>query len=172
MEITETLLQYAPTVAGLLGGPPAAAIASGIMAIAGKVLGVQTHEEMLVALQNADPIELMQIENSMMIRLQEIKLEEMRTQLHAVTSQIEAVNATMRAEASSTNWPTWTWRPFLGFIAGVQIFGTYFVLPLLHIPPPTLPPEVMIFYSAVLGAASWGHSMALKDPSNTAVTKG
>ena len=92
--------------------------------------------------------------------------------MDAANKQLESVNMTMRAEASSANWPTWTWRPFLGFIAGIQIFGTYFVLPLLHITPPTLPSEVMIFYSAVLGAASWGHSMAMKDPNNTAVTKG
>ena len=39
---------------------------------------------------------------------------------------------------------------------------------------PTVPTaeQEIAFYTAILGAASWGHSMALKDPSNTAITKG
>lgn len=172
MGFTETLFKYAPTVAGLLGGPPAAMVATGLLSIAGRVLGVEGETETLVAMQNANPSQMAQIENALLIRLKEIELEEIKAQLDSANKQIESVNATMRAESSAANWPTWTWRPFLGFIAGVQIFGTYFVLPLLGITPPTLPSEVMMFYTAILGAASWGHSMALKDPSNTAITKG
>lgn len=95
-------------------------------------------------------------------------------QLHlsAETARIQAVNATMQVEASAQHWPTFTWRPFLGFVAGIMIIGDYFLLPLFHVAPPPIPIEVWTFLSAVLGIASWGHSAALKDPTNTAVTKG
>lgn len=90
----------------------------------------------------------------------------------AETAQIESVNATMRVEAVSLNWPTFTWRPFLGFVAGTIILGDYFVLPLLKQPVPSVPVEVWTFLAAVLGIASWGHSKALTDTANTDVTHG
>ena len=118
MGFTETLFKYAPTVAGLLGGPPAAMVATGLLSIAGRVLGVEGETETLVAMQNANPSQMAQIENALLIRLKEIELEEIKAQLDSANKQIESVNATMRAESSAANWPTWTWRPFLGFIAG------------------------------------------------------
>ncbi|MBF0439375.1 MAG: hypothetical protein HQL93_09670 [Magnetococcales bacterium] len=90
----------------------------------------------------------------------------------AETAQIESVNATMRVEANAANWPTWTWRPFIGFVFATMIFGDYFVLPLLHIPVPVIPQEVFVAIMAILGVASWGHSKALADPNNAAVTRG
>lgn len=96
----------------------------------------------------------------------------LRMQLDAETARIQAVNQTMQAEAAAQHWPTFTWRPFLGFVAGVMIFGDYFLLPLMGIDSPYIPSEAWMFLSAVLGIASWGHSSALKDPSNTAITKG
>lgn len=96
----------------------------------------------------------------------------LRINVQAETAQIESVNATMRAEAGAANWPTWTWRPFIGFVFGTMIFGDYFLLPLLHIQPPAIPSEVFMAIMAILGVASWGHSKAMADPSNTAVTRG
>ncbi|MBF0260442.1 MAG: hypothetical protein HQL97_01220 [Magnetococcales bacterium] len=90
----------------------------------------------------------------------------------AAAQEIQEVNETMRAEASAAHWPTWTWRPFIGFVTGVMLLGVYFLLPLLHISPPSVPQEVWVMLMAILGVASWGHSKALADPSNTAVTKG
>ena len=172
MGITETLFKYAPTVAGFLGGPPAALIASGLVSIAGKVLGVEGHEETLAALTDANPEQMAQIENAFVIRIKEIDLDRIKAQLDAANKQIESINLTMRAESASNNWPTFTWRPYLGFSAGTMILGDYLVLPLLRIPVPAVPVEVWTFLAAVLGIASWGHSKALTDTTNTAVTKG
>lgn len=88
------------------------------------------------------------------------------------TLQIQAVNATMQAESMAANWPTYTWRPFLGFIAGTMILGNYFIMPMFGMVPAVVPPEVWLFLSAVLGVASYGHSKALADPNNHAVTRG
>ena len=90
----------------------------------------------------------------------------------AETAQIQAVNATMQAEAGSANWPTWTWRPFIGFMFGLMTGGVYFIMPMFHIVPPAIPQEVFMAYMAILGVASWGHSKALADPNNNAVTRG
>ena len=95
----------------------------------------------------------------------------LQAQLAAETAQIESVNATMRTEADSKNWPTWTWRPFIGFVFGTMCFGDYFILPLLGIESPKLPQEMFVAFMAILGVASWGHSMALKDPTNS-INKG
>src|SRR3990167_10563882 len=54
--------------------------------------------------------------------------------------QIEAVNATMQAEAKSEHWAQWLWRPFNGFSFGVTVPAVYVVLPLLKIPPPAISP--------------------------------
>jgi hypothetical protein len=88
------------------------------------------------------------------------------------TLQVQSVNTTMQAEASAANWPTYTWRPFLGFISGVMILGNYFLLPLFGKQSVIVPMEAWMFLSAVLGLASHGHSKALADPTNTAVTRG
>ena len=171
-KLYDFISKAAPTVAGLLGGPPAALVASGLMEIAGKVLGVSGGSETFTALQNADPEQLAQIENALIIRLRELEIAELTTRLTEATKQIESVNQTMRSESVAVNWPTWTWRPFLGFVAGVMILGDYFILPLAGIPVPMIPVEVWTFLAAVLGIASFGHSKALADPSNHAVTKG
>jgi hypothetical protein len=68
---------------------------------------------------------------------------------------IEAINTTMQAEAAAEHWPTYSWRPYNGFLFGTTIFGSYFILPLLHIPVPSIPEYVWIAWGAVLGIASW-----------------
>jgi len=75
--------------------------------------------------------------------------------LAAETHRINAVNDTMQVEANSEHWAQWMWRPFVGFIFGTSFFGVYFVLPLVHLPVPSIPSEAWMMIGAVLGVASW-----------------
>ena len=113
-----------------------------------------------------------------------IKLAEIDAALrtHAIDSGIDLerlalqnasdVNKTMQAEASSEHWPSYSWRPFCGFIFGAMFLGTYFVLPLLKIPVPMVPVEAWAAMGSVLGIASWFRGKAQADPANPAMTKG
>lgn len=82
------------------------------------------------------------------------------------------VNKTMQAEAASEHWPTYTWRPFVGFVFGIMIFGCYFILPLLHIPTPTVPSEAWIAMGGVLGVASFFRGKMQADPTIPTNNKG
>ncbi|PMY13752.1 hypothetical protein C1X42_32665, partial [Pseudomonas sp. FW305-BF8] len=65
------------------------------------------------------------------------------------------VNDTMQAETKGEHWPTYTWRPFNGFVVGIMAFGCYFVLPLCKLPVPSIPTEVWLMFGGILGVASW-----------------
>lgn len=84
----------------------------------------------------------------------------LRIQVDAEQKEMESVNATMRAEASADHWPTYSWRPFVGFVFGVMILGDYFVIPLLQpsmkgLAVPDIPGNVWLAIGGILGAASW-----------------
>lgn len=86
------------------------------------------------------------------------KLEEFNS------ANLIAVNKTMQVEAISEHWPSYSWRPFVGFIFGVTFFGTYFVLPLAHIPVPSIPSEAWLSIGGILGVASYFRGKAQADP--------
>jgi uncharacterized membrane protein YdcZ (DUF606 family) len=82
----------------------------------------------------------------------------------AETQVILAVNATMQVEAKSDHWPTYAWRPFVGFVFGTMFLGVYFVLPLAHLPVPQVPTEAWMAIGGVLGVASFFRGKAQADP--------
>lgn len=77
---------------------------------------------------------------------------------------ILAVNNTMQVEAKAEHWPTYGWRPFIGFSFGGYITSMW-VLPLFHITPITLGPDLVMAIGAILGVASWFRGKAQADPS-------
>lgn len=95
----------------------------------------------------------------------------LRIAVDAERAAIEAVNATMRAESASEHWPTYSWRPFIGFMFGSYV-GSMFILPLLHIQPVTLSPDLTIAIGSVLGVASWFRGKMQADPSIQTVNRG
>lgn len=82
------------------------------------------------------------------------------------------INATMQAETTAEHWPSYSWRPFCGFVFGVTFFGVYFILPLLKLPVPVVPTEAWMSIGAVLGVASWFRGKAQADPNNSMPVKG
>jgi len=82
------------------------------------------------------------------------------------------INSTMRAESASEHWPSYSWRPFIGFIFGIMAFSCYFVLPLMHITPPAVPESVWLSFGAILGVASWHRGKMQADPNIPTSNKG
>jgi hypothetical protein len=158
-----TVGKYAPLLGTLIGGPAGPAI--GAMISAGLGVG-NDPTEVAQALQiNPDvAVKLKQIESDNKIELQKLVVQSEANRLAADTSAILAVNATMQAEAKSDHWPTYTWRPFVGFVFGVMFLGVYFVLPLMRMPVPTVPTEAWFAIGGVLGVASWFRGKAQADP--------
>lgn len=170
-DLAQTIGKVAPTIGSLLGGSVGASV-GGLISTA---LGVDnTPSAVSVALMN-DPqtmIKIKELENSHEERLKEIQLEENRLDAQQATQAISDVNKTMQAEAASEHWPTYSWRPFNGFLYGITIFGCYVVLPLAHIPVPEIPTEVWMGWSAILGVASYFRGKAQADPSIVTNNKG
>lgn len=80
------------------------------------------------------------------------------------TRNLEAVNKSIQAEAAAEHWPSYSWRPYNGFLFGTTIFGCYFVLPLLKYPVPVVPLEVWATWGGILGIASYFRGKAAADP--------
>jgi hypothetical protein len=162
-DLTSTVGKFAPLLGTLIGGPAGTAI--GAMVASGLGVG-STPDEVSQALTiNPDAaVKLKQIEADRQVELQKLLVQSEANRLAADTSAILAVNTTMQAEAKSDHWPTYTWRPFVGFVFGVMFLGVYFVLPLLKMPVPAVPTEAWFAIGGVLGVASWFRGKAQADP--------
>lgn len=162
-DLAGTVGKFAPLLGTLIGGPAGTAI--GAMVSAGLGVG-NTPNEVAQALQiNPDAaVKLRQIQSDNQIELQKLLVQSEANRLAADTSTILAVNATMQAEASADHWPTYSWRPFVGFVFGIMFLGVYFVLPLARLPVPAVPTEAWLAIGGVLGVASWFRGKAQADP--------
>lgn len=78
-------------------------------------------------------------------------------------SIILAVNTTMQVEAKAEHWPTYGWRPFIGFSFGAYI-SSLWLLPLFKVTPVMLTPDITMAIGAILGVASWFRGKAQADP--------
>lgn len=162
-DVAPKVAAAAPILGTLLGGPAGAAV-GGLIASA---LGTAADPEDVSKVLTTNPdaaVKLRQIEAERSVKLQELLVAAEQNRLTAETSQIQAVNATMQAESKADHWPTYTWRPFVGFVFGVTFFGTYFMLPLLKLPVPVVPFEAWACIGAVLGVASWYRGKMQADP--------
>lgn len=170
-DIAKVVGSSAPLLGGLLGGPAGAAIGS----IVSNALGTgNTPDEVSQALAvNPDAaVKLKQIEATRQVELQTLMVQVEANRLAADTAAIQAVNETMRAEGKGEHWPTYSWRPFCGFVFGAMFVGVYFILPLLRLPVPVVPVEAWLSMGGVLGVASWYRGKAQADPANAMPIQG
>jgi hypothetical protein len=161
----------APMLGGLLAGPAGSAIGS----VVASALGVgATPDAVLEALKSSPDaaVKLREIEASQSVQLQSLLVRSEENRLAAETAAALAVNATMQAEAGADHWPTYSWRPFCGFVFGTMFLGVYFVLPLAKVPVPVIPTEAWLAIGGVLGAASYFRGKAQADPRVTTDNRG
>jgi hypothetical protein len=181
------LKSLAPTAATLLGGP-----------LAG--LAVKFLADKLGA-----PAETVDAVNAAMSNLNEtpegrIKLAEIDAALrtHAIDAGVDLervaveaaanVNKTMQSEAASEHWPTYSWRPAIGFAVAANVGMTSITVALAYVTVIFLDrrAEVLNYLPAMIGAmaalvgvvapilgiASWFRGKAQADPNVATTNKG
>jgi uncharacterized membrane protein len=170
-DIATSIGKFAPLLGTVVGGPAGAAVGALISATLGTDNDPSAVQQALVS--NPDvALKLAQLESDQRVQLQTLAVTAEQNRLQAETSQLGAVNTTMQSEAVSEHWPTYSWRPFIGFIFGIMALGVYFVLPLLGITIPTIPTEAWMAFGAILGVASWHRGKMQADPLIPTINKG
>lgn len=163
--VTDAVKIALPWISTALGGP-LGGIAAGLV---GKALGMSDTSIDLVAekLSGMPPEQLASLkiaELNTKMEMQKAGFAHIQALEEFNTRNLEAVNKTMQVEAGAEHWPTYSWRPFNGFLFGTSIFGIYFLLPLFKVPVPVVPTEVWATWGAILGIASYFRGKAQADP--------
>jgi roadblock/LC7 domain-containing protein len=112
--IAETVGKYAPLVGTLLGGPAGATVG----AMVASALGTEATPSAVSQALQTNPeaaVKLAQIESDERVKLQELATEQAKSEMAAAVATASDVNKTMQSEAASEHWPTYTWRPAIGF---------------------------------------------------------
>jgi hypothetical protein len=171
---TDVVKLVLPWIGTALGGP----LGGGIATFAASKLGIS--DSSVKAVTEAisgmvgDPeqvAKLRSIEHEFQEHMAELgythieKLEELNTR------GIEAVNTTMQSESAAEHWPSYSWRPAIGFSFAAYITAQW-LLPLFHITPPVISSELMIAIGGILGVASWFRGKAQADPAVSISNKG
>lgn len=166
------LSQFVPQLAKwITGSDKAEAVAQKAIDIAQAVTGKQSGDEAVTALR-ADPALVLQYRQAVLA--QEVSFQQLAVQ------NADAINQTMRAEDASEHWPSYSWRPAIGFsfallalvggfTAAVAYIGVMFfsVKPeVLSYLPALLGAEaaIMATMAPVLGVASWFRGQMQADP--------
>ncbi|WP_176324417.1 hypothetical protein [Burkholderia vietnamiensis] len=171
--IAMALAQFAPMIAGWLGGSKAEDVATKVVGVAQAVTGQSAPDAALAALQ-ADPNLALQFQKAVLdqqAQLAQISADVTKAELAADAANAAAVNQTMQIEARSDHWPTYSWRPFVGFcfgvlalISGMTVACAYLGVMFLHADPKVLTDipgmlgaeaAVMATMAPVLGIASY-----------------
>ena len=167
-DIESQVANFSPLIGGLIGGPAGAAIGT----VVASALGTNNDPVSVQLALKTNPdaaVKLRQIEADQATQLQQLTVSAENNRLIASTAAIVAVNATMQGEAKSDHWPTYAWRPFVGFCFGIAWLGVYLVLPILRgyvpaIVQPVIPSEAWMAIGGVLGIASWFRGKMQSDP--------
>lgn len=118
-DVGQVLAKSAPYLGSILLGP----MGAGVGKVIADTLG--TSEDPAAVLQelNSNPeavLKLREIESNERIRTQELANALATKQLDSEVTAVQAINETMRAEAGSEHWQTYSWRPALGFAVAVN----------------------------------------------------
>lgn len=152
--VAEVVGKSAPVLGTLLGGPAGGVVGS----LIASTLGVGNNPvevSKAVSLNPEAAVKLAQLEFEQKSKLYELSVEQAKSEIAAMASVVADVNRTMRTEAKAERWPTYGWRPYIGFITGTMVFGVYFVLPLAKVPVPDVPESVWLMLGGILGVASF-----------------
>jgi hypothetical protein len=161
-DVAEKVSGFAPLLGGLLGGPAGATAGSIIASTLGT--GATPDAVSQALLTNPDAaVKIKQIESEQAVKLQELAVTAENNRLVAETTAAAAVNMTMQEEAKSDHWPTYGWRPYIGFMFGTYI-GSLWLLPLFGKQPITLSADITLAIGGILGVASWFRGKAQADP--------
>lgn len=168
-DIAGTVGKAAPLLGTLLGGPAGTAVG----AIIASTLGTGgSPAEVAQALANPDAmVKLREVEARRQVDLEGLATDLAKAQINAAAQNAGDVNKTMQAEAAAEHWPSYSWRPFIGFMFGLY-FASMWILPLLGKQPVPLTPDLTLAVGGILGIASWFRGKMQADPAVPTVNKG
>jgi hypothetical protein len=166
------LAKVVPEVVKWIGGDKAGAVAQRVVDVAQQVTSAPSGDAALKAIE-ADPNLALQFRKAILD--QSVALNQLATQNAA------DVNKTMQVESASNHWPTYSWRPAIGFaVAYVLVASASVVLlayggvilakrdpsPLAYIPAMLGAVAALLGAGAmpVLGIASWFRGRMQADP--------
>jgi hypothetical protein len=166
------LSQFVPKIIKWIAGDKAGTVAQKVIDVAQQVTGKPTGDQALAALQ-ADPSLVLQYQKA--ILEQEVTFEQLAVQNAA------DINKTMQTEAASEHWPTYSWRPAIGFATAIAIVLVVLVVviayggvilakrdpaPLSYIPAMIGAMGALLGATAapILGIASWYRGRMQADP--------
>jgi hypothetical protein len=169
--ILDTIKSVLPVIGTALGGPFGTAAAT---FIASKI-GVPdaTVEKVTAALAGMTPEQLAsykQLDNDFQAKMAEMGYDNVY-KIAQLNAQAQSdVNKTMQVEATSEHWPSYSWRPFIGFMFGLYV-ASLFILPLFKVSPVIMPSEMLLAIGGILGVASYFRGKAQADPAvqNTSI---
>lgn len=173
------LAQFVPQIAKwVTGSDKAADVAQKAVDIAQAVTGKPTGDEAVKALQ-ADPSLVLQYRQAVLA--QEVQFEQMAVQ------NASDINATMRAEVAAEHWPSYGWRPAIGFAVALSILACSITVVAAYVAamltgqtkaleflPGMLAAMAGVIgvASPILGIASWFRGKMQADPSIPTVNRG
>lgn len=174
------LSQFVPQLAKwLTGSDKAEQVAQKAIDIAQAVTGQPTGDLALKALQ-ADPNLVLQYRKAVLD--QEVTFQTLAVQ------NAKDINVTMQSEGASNHWPTYSWRPYIGFCfgtlalqCGLTVFVAYSGVmffnaksEILSYLPGMLGAEaaVMATMAPILGVASWFRGKMQADPQVSSDNRG
>lgn len=187
-DVADAVGRSAPLLGSLLAGPVGGAAG----AIVAAALGVDSTPDAVskaIAVNPDAAVKLRAIEADERVRLHELAAQVVITEAQAATDNAADVNRTMQAEAASEHWPTYTWRPFIGFCVGFNTAAASVIVLMVFVP--------MMFGNAhaagavaqlplvigalagisgvvmpILGIASWYRGKMQADPNVPTVNRG
>ena len=177
-DLKTALGSIAPTLAMMLGGPLAGTAVSGLLAAFGidstgdqgkdvaaitkVVQGGAMTPDIIAAVRKADQDHAEKM-GQQGIDLQRIAADHDKAILQGQVDALTAVNKTMQAEATSDHWPTYSWRPFIGFMFGGYV-ASMWLLPLAGVTPVVLSSDLTLAVGGILGVASFFRGKMQADP--------
>ena len=188
-DIAGSVGKFAPVVGTLLGGP-AGAIVGAVGSIVASSLGVEATPEAVDQALKTNPeaaLKLAAMESDERIKLRSMALAQAQAELEAEARAASSVNETMRSEVAAEHWPSYSWRPAIGFAVafavvlcvlaifmayGAAIF-TSNAAGLQHLPGIIGSVAALLaVVTPILGIASWYRGKMQADPTIPTVNRG
>lgn len=168
-----------PWLATALGGPLAGVAADFV----GDKLGmskatVDTVKSVLNGMSPEKVAELQAADNDFKLKMIQMgydstyRIEQLN--INAATQNASDVNKTMQTEATSEHWPTYSWRPAIGFAVAWNLIAGSLIVLIAYLWRTELVPKIPEMLTAlaglnavampILGIASWFRGKAQADP--------
>jgi hypothetical protein len=163
LSIALGLAKIVPGVVGFFSGDKAGQKAEKVIGLAKQITGIDDPQEAINAI-HANP--------ELQVKMRELTNNLIIAEIQEETKQLQAVNATMQAEAKSEHWMQWSWRPYNGFMFGTTLFFNYAFPPIVNmfiaafgeestkmLAAGSIPEFVFVAWASVLGVTSWHRGM-------------